>query len=101
MAHKLIIGYRVVAKICHLFPCIEIVRQLCLNAYRIYNRKSRHHVRDLISNGVITIVYVKFGNNLADPFIKALSRDLVQSTSRGMGLKPMLSTNNGNLTSSW
>jgi len=61
----------------------------------VYNGKSRHiglrHscVRELITNGVITIDYVKSSQNLADPFTKGLPRDLVNKTSRGMGLKPM------------
>ena len=61
---------------------------------KIYNGKSRHislrheFVRQLISEGIITIVYVRSCKNLADPFTKALSRDLIRSTSVGMGLKP-------------
>ena len=61
---------------------------------KIYNGKSRHislrheFVRQLISEGIITIVYVRSCKNLADPFTKALSRDLIRSTSAGMGLKP-------------
>ena len=61
----------------------------------VYNCKSRHNglrhscVRELITNGVITIDYVKSSQNLADPFTKGLLRDLVNKTSRGMGLKPM------------
>ena len=54
---------------------------------KIYNGKSRHislrheFVRQLISEGIITIVYVRSCKNLADPFTKALSRDLIRSTS--------------------
>uniref|UniRef100_A0A2N9HK96 CCHC-type domain-containing protein n=1 Tax=Fagus sylvatica TaxID=28930 RepID=A0A2N9HK96_FAGSY len=49
---------------------------------KIYNGKSRHislrheYVRQLIEDGVISIVYVKSSSNLADPFTKGLSRDL-------------------------
>ena len=45
----------------------------------IYIGKSRHisiwygYIRELITNGVITIVYVTCVNNLADPLIKGLS----------------------------
>lgn len=62
---------------------------------QVYNGKSRHiglrHscVRELITNGVITIDYVRSSQNLADPFTKGLPRDMVNKTSRGMGLKPM------------
>ena len=62
---------------------------------QVYNGKSRHiglrHsiVRQLISDGVITIDYVKSCENLADPLTKGLSRDLVTRTTRGMGLKPI------------
>ena len=61
---------------------------------KIYNGKSRHirlrHniVRQLINNGVISLDYVKSELNLADPLTKPLSKKLVSSTSRGMGLYP-------------
>jgi hypothetical protein len=61
---------------------------------KVYNGKSRHislrheYVKQLIIDGIITIVYVQSSKNLADPFTKGLSRDLVKSTSSGMGLKP-------------
>ena len=61
---------------------------------KVYNGKSRHislrheYVKQLITDGVINIIYVKSSNNLADPLTKALSRALVVSTSSGMGLKP-------------
>lgn len=62
---------------------------------RLYNGKSRHirrrhkTIRQLLSTGVISIDYVKSIDNLADPFTKGLSRDQVEKSSRGMGLKPM------------
>jgi hypothetical protein len=61
---------------------------------KIYNGKSRHislrheYVRQLIEDGVISIVYVKSNRNLADPFTKSLSRDMIRVTSIGMRLKP-------------
>ena len=60
---------------------------------RYYNGKSRpirrkHSiVRSYLSNGVINVDYVKSCDNLADPLTKALTRDRVWNTSRGMGLK--------------
>ena len=45
-------------------------------------------MRHLITDGVITINYVKSSENLADPLMKELARDLVWKTSKGMGLKP-------------
>jgi hypothetical protein len=62
----------------------------------IYKDKSRHiriqhrYIRELITNGVITIVYVKSVNNLADPLTKGLSRDMVRKTTNGMRLKPVI-----------
>lgn len=59
----------------------------------MYNGKCRHislrheYVRELIHNGVITILYVRSSNNLADPLTKGLSKELVKSTSIGMGLR--------------
>ena len=48
----------------------------------------RHeYVRQLISDGVVTIIYIRSCKNLADPFTKGLSRDLIKSTAVGMGLR--------------
>jgi hypothetical protein len=44
----------------------------------------------LITNGVITIIYVRFVNNLADPLTKGLSINMVQKTTNGMELKPVI-----------
>ena len=60
---------------------------------RYYNGKSRpirrkhSTVRSYLSGGVINVDYIKFNDNLADPFTKALAKDRVWNTSRGMGLK--------------
>ena len=62
---------------------------------KIYNGKSRHislrhaYVRELVTNGTITIVYVRSNKNLADPFTKPLPKDAVQHTCEGMGLRPL------------
>jgi hypothetical protein len=61
---------------------------------KIYNGKSRHislrheYVRQLVEDGVISIVYVKSSGNLVDSFTKGLSRDMIRVTFIGMGLKP-------------
>ena len=61
---------------------------------KVYNGKSRHislrheYVKQLITDGVISIVYVRSNKNLADPLTKGLAKDLVKDTSSGMGLKP-------------
>ena len=62
---------------------------------KVYNGKFRHiglrhsYVKDLITNGVITIDFVRLNQNLANPVTKGLIRDLVNKTSRRMGLKPI------------
>ena len=66
----------------------------------VYNGKSRHislrhgYVSELIQRGVISISYVRSSENLADPFTKPLTRDLVEKTSKGMGLKLPKSVHN-------
>ena len=61
----------------------------------MYNGKSRHiryrhnTVRQFLSNGIISIDYIKSKDNLADPLTKGLTREQVNCTSRGMRLKPM------------
>ena len=61
----------------------------------IYNGKSRHirrrhnTVRQLLSNGVMTIEYIRSKENIADPLTKGLTREQVSKSLRGMGLKPI------------
>ncbi len=53
---------------------------------KIYNDKSRHialrhkYVRQLNSDGIIIVVYMRSKNTLADPLTKGLSRDMISST---------------------
>ncbi|GJZ55719.1 retrovirus-related pol polyprotein from transposon TNT 1-94 [Tanacetum coccineum] len=62
---------------------------------KVYNGKSRHislrhaYIKELISNGIITIEYIRSCKNLADPFTKGISKDMVFGTTREMGLKPI------------
>ena len=59
----------------------------------MYNGKSRHirckqnTIRQLLSIGVISIDYVKSKDNIANPLTKGLNRELVEKSSKGMGLK--------------
>ena len=61
----------------------------------MYNGKSRHirrrhnTIRQLLSNEIISIDYMKLKENIADLLTKGLSREQVNCSSRGMGLKPM------------
>jgi hypothetical protein len=71
----------------------------------IYNGKSWHisiqhgYVRELFTNGVIPIIYVKSLNNLMDPLKKRLFRDMVRKTTNGIWFKPIIKdTDNENLT---
>ena len=50
----------------------------------------RHNiVWQLISNGVIAMVFVWLENNLQILLLKGITRQLVYDTSRGMGRKPI------------
>ena len=60
------------------------------------NAKSTRHikrrlktVRKLRNSGVIAVVYVQTDKNLADPFTKGLSQNVIEITSREMGMRPM------------
>ncbi|GJZ57733.1 zinc finger, CCHC-type containing protein [Tanacetum coccineum] len=63
---------------------------------QMYNGKSRHlgvrhsMIRELITNGVISIEFVRSQQNLADHLMKGLARDLVIKSAEGMGLKMCL-----------
>jgi hypothetical protein len=59
------------------------------------NMKSSRHVkrrlksvRKLKNSGVIALGYVQTAKNLADPFTKGLSRNMIDLVSREMGLRP-------------
>ncbi|GJV63736.1 zinc finger, CCHC-type containing protein [Tanacetum coccineum] len=60
---------------------------------QMYNGKSRHlgvrhsMIRELITNGVVSIEFVRSQQNLADHLTKGLARDLVIKSVKGMGLK--------------
>ena len=76
-----------------LYRYIVIAKQHWLEHTTVYNGKSRHislrhgYVRELIQRGVISISYVRTSEKLADPFTKPLMRDLVATSSWGIGLK--------------
>ena len=61
----------------------------------MYNGKSRHihhihnNIRQLVSTGIISIYYVKPKDNIRDPLIKSLNRELVEKLSKGIGQKPI------------
>ena len=77
--------------------CIHCDRQATLSRAKnvVYNGKSRHircrhnTIKQLLSNGVITIDFVKSKDNIADLLTKGLSREQVVVTTRGIGLKPI------------
>ena len=80
--------------------CIHCDSQSALGRARstMHNGRNRHirhirrrhnTIRQLISTGIITVDYVRSKDNIADPLTKGLSRELVQKSSMGMGLKPL------------
>ncbi|KAF3685056.1 hypothetical protein FXO37_01003 [Capsicum annuum] len=86
--------------------CIHCDRQATIGraGSMMYNGKSchirrRHNtVRKLLSSRIITVDYVKSKDNVSDPLIKGLSREGVERTSKGMGLRPRTSQHGGNST---
>jgi hypothetical protein len=60
------------------------------------NMKSSRHikrwlksVRKIRNSGVITVGYVRTEKNLADPFTKELSHNVIDNASKEMGLRPI------------
>ncbi|WVZ71715.1 hypothetical protein U9M48_020267 [Paspalum notatum var. saurae] len=60
------------------------------------NAKSSRHVRRRVKSvrkmrhsGVISVTYIQTEKNLADPFMKGLSRNVIDIASREMGLRPI------------
>ncbi|GJQ89616.1 hypothetical protein Tco_0000755 [Tanacetum coccineum] len=62
---------------------------------QMYNGKSRHlgvrhsMIRELVTNGVVSIEFVRSQQNLADHLTKGLARDLVIKSVEGMGLNEL------------
>ena len=56
----------------------------CRNICHRYNT-----IRQLLSTEIISVDYVKSKDNIADPLTKGLNRELVEKSSRRMGLKPI------------
>ena len=52
--------------------------------------RSINIVKQLLSNGIISIDYKKSKDNITDPLTKDLSGEHVNCSSRGMGLKPII-----------
>ena len=77
--------------------CIHCDSQLAIGRAQshIYNGKSRHirrrhnNVGQLLSNGIMTIEYIRSKENIADSLIKSLTKEQVSKSSRGMSLKPI------------
>ena len=60
------------------------------------NAKSSRHVkrrlksvRKLRNFGVISVTYIQTDKNLADSFTKGLSRNVIDSASKEMGMRPV------------
>ena len=47
-------------------------------------------IKQLLSNGIITVDFVRSKDNIADPLTKGLTRELAESSSRRMRLKPII-----------
>ncbi|KAL0546135.1 hypothetical protein IC582_016041 [Cucumis melo] len=67
---------------------------ICTAKNNVYNGKSRHirlrHavVKQLLKEGTISLEFVRFKKNLANPLTKGLTRKVVLDFSVNMGLKP-------------
>ncbi|PHU15951.1 hypothetical protein BC332_17156 [Capsicum chinense] len=67
----------------------------------MYNDKSHHirrrhnTIRELLFSRIITVDYVKSKDNVSDPLTKVLSREGVERTSKGMGLRSRTSQHGG------
>lgn len=62
-----------------------------------YNQKQKRHVRirlksirELVSQGVVSLDFVSSKDNIADPLTKGLDSEKIKRSSRRMGLRPIL-----------
>jgi len=54
-----------------------------------YVKRRLESVRKMRNSGVISVTYIQTDKNLADLFTKVLSRNVIESASREMGLRPI------------
>ncbi len=66
-----------------------------VNSSKDNMKSSRHvkkrlkYVRKLRNSRVITLDCIQIARNMADPFTKGLSRNVIDNTSKEMGLRPL------------
>ncbi|PHT48781.1 hypothetical protein CQW23_12989 [Capsicum baccatum] len=80
---------------CDSQAAIGRVGSMMYNGKSRYIRRRHNTVRELLSSGIITIDYVNSKDNVSDPLTKGLSREGVERTSKGMGLRRMTSRHGG------
>ena len=74
---------------CDSQSAIDRAQNSIYNGKSRYNRRRHNTIIQLLSTGVIYLDYIRSKNNIVDPLIKGLSRELVEKSSRGMRLKPI------------
>ncbi|GJW48571.1 zinc finger, CCHC-type containing protein [Tanacetum coccineum] len=79
--------------IAHIFIRCDSAATLAKAYSQMYNEKSRHlgvrhsMILELITNGVVSIEFVRSQQNIVDHLTKGLARDLIIKSAGGMGLK--------------
>jgi hypothetical protein len=95
--HELLLDLPVVKKLVPaiLLNCDNQTVITKVNSAKDNAKSTRHvkrclkYVRKLRNSGVIAVAYVQIDKNLADPFKKGLSRNVIEFASREMGMRPM------------
>src|SRR6185436_19340217 len=95
--HELLIDLPVVEKPVPaiLMNCVNQTVIVKVNSAKDNAKSSRHvkrrlkSIRKLRNSGVISVTYIQTDKNLADPFTKGLSRNVIDSASREMGMRPV------------
>ena len=54
-----------------------------------YAKRRLKYVRKLRNSEVVSVTYIQTNKNLADPFTKGSSRNVIDSASREMGMRPV------------
>jgi hypothetical protein len=93
--HELLMDFPVVEKLmlAILINCDNQTVIVKVNSAKNNAKSSRHvkrrlkSVRKLRNSGVINVTYISIEKNLADPFTKGLSRNVIENASREMGMR--------------
>lgn len=73
-------------------------RERYLHSISHHIQRRHNTIKQLLSSGIITIDYVNSRDNMSDPITKDLTREVVEISYKGMGLRLKTNHHGGHFT---